>query len=125
MLAGHTSFCIRAGTSGRTPRFTHPLLERGLFRAGEHPALALPTPEYSIFDGLLHGLIQGAVGLAGVTGVGDGVVHHLQMRVVHERLEVRSGEAVRRAREFRQVHRGCERDFAAECGEDLRKQLLG
>ena len=57
--------------------------------------------------------------------MGDGVVHHLQMRVVHERLEVRPGEALRRARELFQVHRGCERDFAAERCEDLRKQLLG
>ncbi len=48
--------------------------------------------------------------------MGDGVVHNFEMRVVHQRLEVRPGEAVCRVRELSEVDRGRERDFAAKRG---------
>ena len=44
----------------------------------------------------------------------------LKMRVVHERLEVRAREPVRRVRKGLEVDRGSERDLASERFEDLR-----
>lgn len=53
--------------------------------------------------------------------VGDGVVHDFEMRVVHQRLEVRSGEAISRIRKLCEVHRRRERDFATERCKDLQR----
>ena len=62
----------------------------------------------------------GGVGVAIWGKGGDGVVHDLEVRVVHERLQVRSREPARPLCERGEVDRGCECDLSAQRFQDLR-----